>query len=1030
MLWSNNKTLGGALGVIVAISLLLSSFAAAQNNPSVLSGKVTDKVTGEPLPGVVLVFQGYTYGAMTDGKGNYSIKKPSSGGVLEVSCLGYEKKVIKISQQVSLNVALVEARESLDDVIVTGYAPIRKEGFSGNTTKIKKDEIIKVNPNNLISSIQTFDPSFRIADNINLGSDPNAVPEVSLRGQTSVGSLEATDISKQSLSGSANLPIFILDGFEVDVQKIYDLDPTRIHSVNILKDAAATALYGSRAANGVIVVELRSPEAGKLRLQYNTTLSVEAPDLSSYNLMTASEKLEAERLAGLYDSNTPWVSPYSEGYWQRYNNILRGVDTYWLALGLRTSFNHRHSVYVDGGENDVRWGIELNYNNNNGVMKHSSRSTTDAGFYVDYRIGKFQIKNKATFTFSNSSDVPFNSFSDYSHLQPYLRVYDEDGNYLRRLESFAGYSGSLVNPLYEINNYQSYSSSKYNEILDNLLVNWDIVKGLRLRFQMSASIRRSVSELYKDPASSSYGTANLALNGDKSTSSGDSKKIDGTLQLNYNAGINGHNINLNLSANLRAVRNESESANYRGFPGGDLTSTNYASEIVGKPVVSDSKSRLVGFLLTGNYTWNDIYFADLTGRLDGSSEFGSNRRWSMFWATGAGINIHNYKALKKNKVLSTLKLRASYGLTGKTNFSQYAARNLYDLQKDSWFPTGYGVFLSQMGNKDLNWERTYQLDYGGELGLWKDMVLLKVSAYNQRTVDLITDFALPSSTGFSSHKENMGVVRNTGVEIDLKVRLYQDQDWLCSVFGNFARNKNVVVEISEAMQAYNKRVEEVFKNYNPESTSNSSYSKPYLKYYEGASMTAIAGMKSLGISPSNGKEIFLKPNGEVTDKWSVEDWTVIGDTAPKGQGSFGFTLAWKQWSLFTTFLYRFGGDAYNSTLVDYVENVNLSRENVDRRVLLDRWQKPGDVTTMKDIRDRSVTTGSTSRFVQKDNTLQFNSITLSYDFDTALLRKAHIGMCRLSLVANDIFYLSSIRRERGLSYPFSRTFSFSMNISF
>lgn len=1030
MLWSNNKTLGGALGVIVAISLLLSSFAAAQNNPSVLSGKVTDKVTGEPLPGVVLVFQGYTYGAMTDEKGNYSIKKPSSGGVLEVSCLGYEKKVIKIIQQVSLNVALVEARESLDDVIVTGYAPIRKEGFSGNTTKIKKDEIIKVNPNNLISSIQTFDPSFRIADNINLGSDPNAVPEVSLRGQTSVGSLEATDISKQSLSGSANLPIFILDGFEVDVQKIYDLDPTRIHSVNILKDAAATALYGSRAANGVIVVELRSPEAGKLRLQYNTTLSVEAPDLSSYNLMTASEKLEAERLAGLYDSNTPWVSPYSEGYWQRYNNILRGVDTYWLALGLRTSFNHRHSVYVDGGENDVRWGIELNYNNNNGVMKHSSRSTTDAGFYVDYRIGKFQIKNKATFTFSNSSDVPFNSFSDYSHLQPYLRVYDEDGNYLRRLESFAGYSGSLVNPLYEINNYQSYSSSKYNEILDNLLVNWDIVKGLRLRFQMSASIRRSVSELYKDPASSSYGTANLALNGDKSTSSGDSKKIDGTLQLNYNAGINGHNINLNLSANLRAVRNESESANYRGFPGGDLTSTNYASEIVGKPVVSDSKSRLVGFLLTGNYTWNDIYFADLTGRLDGSSEFGSNRRWSMFWATGAGINIHNYKALKKNKVLSTLKLRASYGLTGKTNFSQYAARNLYDLQKDSWFPTGYGVFLSQMGNKDLNWERTYQLDYGGELGLWKDMVLLKVSAYNQRTVDLITDFALPSSTGFSSHKENMGVVRNTGVEIDLKVRLYQDQDWLCSVFGNFARNKNVVVEISEAMQAYNKRVEEVFKNYNPESTSNSSYSKPYLKYYEGASMTAIAGMKSLGISPSNGKEIFLKPNGEVTDKWSVEDWTVIGDTAPKGQGSFGFTLAWKQWSLFTTFLYRFGGDAYNSTLVDYVENVNLSRENVDRRVLLDRWQKPGDVTTMKDIRDRNVTTGSTSRFVQKDNTLQFNSITLSYDFDTALLRKAHIGMCRLSLVANDIFYLSSIRRERGLSYPFSRTFSFSMNISF
>ena len=276
----------------------------------------------------------------------------------------------------------------------------------------------------------------------------------------------------------------------------------------------------------------------------------------------------------------------------------------------------------------------------------------------------------------------------------------------------------------------------------------------------------------------------------------------------------------------------------------------------------------------------------------------------------------------------------------------------------------------------------------------------------------------------------MGVVKNNGIELDLRVRVYQDRDWLLSVFGNFARNRNTVVEISEAMQAYNRKVEEIFKNYNPATTSDSQYSKPYLKYYEGASMTAIAGMKSLGISPSNGKEIFLKPNGEVTDKWAAEDWQVIGDTAPKGQGSFGLTAAWRQWSIFTSFLYHFGGDAYNSTLVDYVENVNLAKENVDRRVLLERWQKPGDITTMKDIRDRNVTTGATSRFVQKDNTLQFSSITLSYDFKPELLRKAHIGMCRLSLVANDIFYLSSIRRERGLSYPYSRSFSFSMNISF
>ncbi len=1023
--------------LLLVLFLFLSASVALNAQTShgrtggdLIKGQVTDKMTGETLPGVFVVSQNHKYSTMTDENGRYSIVRPSEDGLLEFSCLGYETRKVKPGQQEKLDVALVEAYESLDDVIVTGYNPIRKEGFSGNTTKISKDEILKVNPNNIISAIQIFDPSFRIRENISAGSNPNAVPEVTLRGQTSVNSLDVSDISQQSLSGTANLPIFILDGFEVDVQKIYDLDPTRIHSINILKDAAATALYGSRAANGVIVVELRSPQAGQLRLQYNTTLTVEAPDLSSYNLMNASEKLEAERLAGLYDSGAPWVSPYTDGYYQRLNNVIRGVDTYWLALGLRTAIDQRHSIYVDGGENDVRWGIELDYSGDNGVMRHSLRNVTDAGFYVDYRIGRFQIKNKATFSFSNSSDVPFNSFSDYSHLQPYMRVYDDDGNYRRRLESFSGYSGSLVNPLYEINNYRSYSTSKYNEIIDNLLVNWDIAKGWRLRLQMSATIKRNTSDTYKDPSSSSYGTGNLSLNGDKNTTSGDSHKLDGTLQLMYNANIKGHNLNLNLSTNLRTTKSVSEAASYQGFPGGDLTSTNYAAEIVGKPTVSDSRSRLVGFLLTGNYTWRDIYFADLTGRLDGSSEFGSNRRWSMFWASGAGVNIHNYAFLKQNPVISTLKLRGSYGLTGKTNFSQYSARNLYELETSSWFPTGYGVFLSQMGNPDLKWERTYQLDYGGEIGLWKDKVYLKASAYTQRTVDLITDFSLPSSSGFTSHKENMGVVRNTGVELDLRMRVYQDKNWMLTLFGNFARNKNVVIEISEAMQAYNKKVEEIFKNYNPSSSSDSKYSKPYLKYYEGASMTAIAGMKSLGISPSNGKEIYLKPNGEVTDKWSAEDWTVIGDTAPKGQGSFGFNASWRQWSVFTSFMYRFGGDAYNSTLVDYVENVNLAKENVDRRVLLERWQQPGDVTTMKDIKDRNVTTGSTSRFVQKDNTLQFNSVTLSYDFKPENLRRVHIGMCRLSLVANDIFYLSSIRRERGLSYPFSRSFSFSMNISF
>lgn len=998
-------------------------------------GRVIEKLSNEPMVGVTIRLDGHSTGVITDINGCYVLTLPEKGGLVIYSYIGFETRKIKVTSRQKVDVQMVEATESIQEVIVTGYNSIQKESFTGNTTKIEKEDLLKVNPNNLISAIQTFDPSFRIQENLATGSDPNSLPQFVLRGQTGIGETtlgqtSTSSISREVLSGNSNLPIFILDGFEVDVEKIYDLDMNSIHSINILKDAAATAMYGSRAANGVIVIERRAPEAGKFRVQYSGVLSAELPDLSSYNLMNAREKLETERLAGLYDSNTPEIDPYTNGYYQRLNNVLTGVDTYWLSQGLRTALNHKHSIFIDGGENDVRWGVELGFRGTEGVMKHSSRKNANAAFYVDYRIGGLQIKNKVTYTYNKSTDVPFNSFSDYSHLLPYMRLYDENGDYVRRLEKFDGASGTQVNPLYEINFYNSFDHSGYDEVTDDLSLNWRITDGLRLRGQFSVLMRNSTGDLYKDPASASYSASTGNINGEKTESTQKRTVIDGSLSLMYNNTFKGHNLNICLSSNMRQTQSTASETRYRGFPGGDLVSSNYAAEVYGKPSSSDNTTRLVGALLTSNYTYNNIYLADLTGRIDGSSEFGSDKRWSMFWSTGAGINIHNYDFMKSNELFSMLKFRASYGLTGKTNFSLYSAKDMYQLQTDSWYPTGYGVFLYQMGNPNLKWERKYTLDYGVEIGLWHDKIYLKASAYDERTIDLITDYTIPSSTGFTSYKENMGKVKNTGVELELRARLYSDRNWLFQLYGSFARNKNTIIEISQAMRDYNKRVEELFSGYNPESSSDSKYAKTYLEYYEGASLTSIYGMKSLGISPTNGKEIYLRRNGDVTDVWSADEWTIIGDTAPKGQGSFGYTLSYKQLSMFASFLYTFGGDAYNNTLVSYVENADIKNDNVDKRVLLDRWQKPGDITTMKDIRDRNVTTGASSRFVQKNNTLQWSSLTMSYNFRPEQLKKLHLSGLRLSFTMNDLFYWSTIRQERGLDYPYSRSFNLTTNIIF
>lgn len=1041
----NSGALNRILLFVYILSLSTNAIAQNKNNSketyllpphgNYVYGRVIEKLSKEPMVGVTIRLDGHSTGVITDINGCYVLTLPEKGGLVIYSYIGFETRKIKVTSRQKVDVQMVEATESIQEVIVTGYNSIQKESFTGNTTKIEKEDLLKVNPNNLISAIQTFDPSFRIQENLAAGSDPNSLPQFVLRGQTGIGETtlgqtSTSSISREVLSGNSNLPIFILDGFEVDVEKIYDLDMNSIHSINILKDAAATAMYGSRAANGVIVIERRAPEAGKFRVQYSGVLSAELPDLSSYNLMNAREKLETERLAGLYDSNTPEIDPYTNGYYQRLNNVLTGVDTYWLSQGLRTALNHKHSVFIDGGENDVRWGVELGFRGTEGVMKHSSRKNANAAFYVDYRIGGLQIKNKVTYTYNKSTDVPFNSFSDYSHLLPYMRLYDENGDYVRRLEKFDGASGTQVNPLYEINFYNSFDHSGYDEVTDDLSLNWRITDGLRLRGQFSVLMRNSTGDLYKDPASASYSASTGNINGEKTESTQKRTVIDGSLSLMYNNTFKGHNLNICLSSNMRQTQSTASETRYRGFPGGDLVSSNYAAEVYGKPSSSDNTTRLVGALLTSNYTYNNIYLADLTGRIDGSSEFGSDKRWSMFWSTGAGINIHNYDFMKSNELFSMLKFRVSYGLTGKTNFSLYSAKDMYQLQTDSWYPTGYGVFLYQMGNPNLKWERKYTLDYGVEIGLWHDKIYLKASAYDERTIDLITDYTIPSSTGFTSYKENMGKVKNTGVELELRARLYSDRNWLFQLYGSFARNKNTIIEISQAMRDYNKKVEELFSGYNPESSSDSKYAKTYLEYYEGASLTSIYGMKSLGISPTNGKEIYLRRNGDVTDVWSADEWTIIGDTAPKGQGSFGYTLSYKQLSMFASFLYTFGGDAYNNTLVSYVENADIKNDNVDKRVLLDRWQKPGDITTMKDIRDRNVTTGASSRFVQKNNTLQWSSLTMSYNFRPEQLKKLHLSGLRLSFTMNDLFYWSTIRQERGLDYPYSRSFNLTTNIIF
>lgn len=1005
----------------------------------VIEGVVTSKATKKPLAGVTVYIKGSRHGNITDSEGRYRLVFDSVSPKASIifSFVGMESQEFAYTGQTRINVAMAEALAEVENVVVTGYANIRKESFTGNTVSIGRDELQKVSKTNVMKAIQTFDPSFRIRENNNWGSDPNALPEVYIRGESGIGTkeLDQDQYSKANLKDNPNLPVFILDGFQISAQKLYDMDPNRIENITILKDAAATALYGSRAANGVVVITSVAPKPGKFNISYSMVGDVVTPDLSDYDLLNAAEKLELEVLAGCYDPEKTGLNAIDlrKEYNAKLANIKKGVDTYWLGKPLRTAFNHKHSIYIDGGSDALRFGVDFQYANQDGVMKGSKRDRIGAGFYLQYVYKNISIKNYASFLQTDSHESPYGSFSDYTEALPYDEFKDENGNYLEELRTWDPGSGSnRQNPLYEAG-LGSYDKTRNQEFINNLSVNWNITNYLLFKAQLSLTKVIAASDRFLDPQSKKnaeiLSVGNLS-SGSLFTNRSEGMNYDMSAYFSYNRSFENHNLNVQAGVNILDDSSSDLNASYLGFPSGSLSSVNYAQRLDGKPVSSESTTRTVGFLAAVNYSFRNIYLVDASCRFDGNSAFGKDKRFAPFWSGGLGLNIHNY-GFMKDSFIDLLRIRASYGQTGKINFPAYAARTTYNILTDEWYKTGYGASLIALGNPNLKWETTNTFDAGFELGMWDSRFYTKFSFYNRLTVDLINDVTIPSSTGFTTYRDNVGEIRNRGVEVDLRVTAVRTRDLFLTFNANLAHNTNKLMKVAESLKEYNKRVQDMIDE--GANRNDENMSRPFTQYVEGVSINSIWGMKSLGINPASGEEVFVTKDGRIIDTWTTSQQQVLGIKDPKIQGSFGFNLMWKQFSLYASFLYEAGGQRYNQTLADKVEGVSIYQSNVDRRVLQDRWSTPGQKALYKKMehgRNGFESTRPTSRFVQNYNMLQLNSLTLGYDFKKSTIAPLRLSMLRFELSANDLFHVASVKQERGLNYPYARTFSFSIQAAF
>lgn len=990
-----------------------------------ITGLVLDD-DGNPLPGAsVSVPNGsgkdatVTQATTSDVNGRFSLSLTGEEKRIIVSYIGFASQSINISSASRYEIRLVPDTRSIGEVVVVsnGIYSRKAESITGSTATYTRESLKSIGNQNVLQSLASLDPSFVISDNNIQGSDPNAVLDVNINGKISINGLSDT------YSSYPDQPLFILDGFETTLQRISDLSMDRVESITILKDASSTAIYGAKAANGVVVVETKKPERGKLRFSYSGNYQLAWADLSDYNLMNAGEKLQFEKLSGYYgvldDQGEILNDSQRSLYYSRLKSVIQGVDSYWMNEPLRTALTHDHSLNATGGDSDFRYGLTLRLKNTEGVMHNSGRKNIDGTLDLSYRISRFSFSNQTNiyYTGTENNVVPF---SDFSTANPYYSKWDENGESYRVLQSWQEIDGThyAFNPLWDYNQ-NSYNKGNQLSVNDNLNIEYRPIEKLRIIGRLGITINRDNSEVFKSPFMTQYIGVEQLKRGSYNSTSSNGMAYDGSMTVSYGDIIGKHAYNIVGGAQLTQQENKQQAYSAYGYITDMFSNPNFSNSYPegGKPTSNVLKTRSASFYLNANYAFDMRYLFDLNVRTDGASVFGVNNPFSSTWSFGVAWNVHNEKWFKGSSTLNLLKLRYSLGNPGLQNINAKIANNVYTYYTSYPNMFGLSAIISQWGNKDLKWQRTTQHNWGANLEMFKRRLSLVIDYTWRKTDPILLAISQPASTGASLVPMNIGATDNKSFSVSARYTLVQQKALTWLITANAIHTKTKYKKIGDLLEKMNE---------------NGRASQTLLRYYDGASSTALWAMKSLGIEPMTGNEVFMKPDGSYTFKWDSADEVVCGDATPDLEGNFGSTLRYKGFSLTMNFRYRYGGQAELTTLLNKVENISYTslKYNQDKRALYDRWQKPGDVARFKRIDDTSATNLS-SRFIADDNTLEFQSVTLGYETTTAKWLSA-LGLTAFNfrIYTNNILRLSSIKEERGLDYPFQRSVSASLGLRF
>lgn len=970
---------------------------------------------GNPVSGVTVSLKDSKEFTISDKNGEFLIPINSDLAVLELRCIGFKASTIQAKPGKYIFIELKSTELEVTEVIVTGIYERPKDSFTGSATTYTQKELKEVGVQNVLQSLKTLDPAFNLMENNQFGSDPNRLPDIEIRGKTSIVGL------KEQFGEDPNQPLFILDGFETSLRTIMDLSLDRVSSVTVLKDAASTAIYGAKAANGVVVIETKLPEGGKMRVSFNSSVDLSFPDLNDYNLMNAQEKLDFEYKAGGFQSNLSTVEQERIfRYYKLEKDIKKGVDTYWLAEPLRTGINQRNNLYLEGGDQEMRYGFGVNNNAVQGVMNNSFRKNIGGAIDLMYRKGKLSFMNKFSLD-HNSNKNPVVDFSEYSRANPYYRKHNENGGVDKWLEEAEdSQSSNVSNPLWDdaLNSRNIGNSLGFR---NNFNLEYRPVQTLNIRARAGINRTNTETEEFHSPDATRFEGIDVLKKGSFSNRDSESTSYQGDLSVTFGKLLNNiHMVNIVGGASINQTMTVSKGFESEGFPEGDFTTPAFSNSYPegAKPSYSDSKRRNVGFFINTGYSLDNKYLVDLNLRSDGTSVFGSNKLFSTTWSAGLAWNLHQEDFIKALLSDATMfKIRGSIGNPGNQNFGTFNALTTYKF--NNWLQNnfGTGLYINGFGDPNLEWQKTLDKNIGLDLSVLKNRLHLNMDVYHKSTDPLLASVGIPLSVGISNRLMNVGMQVDKGFMGTLRYSIiykpHERKNWTTSL--SFRHGTAYYNKIGNRLDSYNRE----------------NLTKNLTRYYDGASPTALWSVVSKGIDPSTGREIFLNSNGAMVYTHSFNDEVEVGDSRPIIEGVFGNTFYWKGFSANLHIRYSYGGDMFNTTLYSKVENISSSEilKNQDRRALYNRWQNIGDIAEFKGI-SLNEQTPISSRFVQTNNYISFESMRVGYELNPRLLEKFSISYLQLNAYMNDIARIGSIKNERGIDYPFARSISFGLNVNF